>query len=459
MIHRSKLLLLVLVACCLSSARAAAQTVPEHDPRQARHRRVLLAEPMDALAWYWSAVPEQREGFASDWLEPGAGALELPGLEFLQDQAAGRSFEGDPPPRGSLARLARSIDVQVVPGAFEAGNSTPLRLRIWPWRTTSVSESVTVRVIWTGGPFDRTEARRATVDAGAWRAPGFDLFVTPPEGDPGTHTFRVEVAFSSAPERWVATRDFTVEGVEDFEARAASVRERFVSGEITEELLPDARDLLDLVDAGTRSPNTAPVVDRLEALEGGLPTLGPLGLGVGSRAQQAWRLATTADQPSGGVVLLISPKGYPTDAVLRGAQGAAWQAFADRTGFDCVSIPSTEPDELAARVADLGLSSADPIVCVPRGGAGLRALLALVGGEAPADYSWVLQRSGSGSIPSQMSDLFQGLWLVDSGSEPGPAEAAQTAPREASPLATDFSLPRLVGNWIESGGLKPAGPR
>ncbi len=460
MIYRSRIFLLALVAFCLSGARAAAQTIPEHDPRQARHRRVLLAESMDTLARIWSSVPDEQRGvLASGWLEPGAGALELPSLEFFQDQAAGRPLEGDLRPSESLARLARSIDVQVVPGAFEAGSTTPLRLRIWPWRLPSISKSVTIRVVWIRGWSDREEARRATVDAGAWRAPGFDLFVTPPEGAPGTHLFRVEVAFSSAPEIWAVTRDFQVEGVEKFEARVATVRERFLGGEFSEEQNPEARDLLDLVDAGTRSPHAESVAARLAALEGGAPSFGPLGLGAGSRAKQAWRLVSPAEQRSGGVVLLISPKGYPADAVLRGAQGTAWQAFAKRTGFDCVSVPATEPAELEALAESLGLADADPLVCVPRGGAALGFLLGLVGGEAPANYSWVLQRSGPSPIPSRVSDLARGLWLVDADSMSAQASGVQTAPREASPLATDFSLPRLLGDWIERGGLKPAVPR
>ena len=459
MIYRSKLLLFALVAWCLSGACGSAQTIPEHDPRQARHRQTLLAESMDTLARIWSAVPaEQREEFAFDWLEPGAGALELPGLEFLQEQAAGRSFEGDLAPRASLDRLARSMDVQVIPGAFEAGSTSPLRLRIWPWHAPSISESVTVRVVWTKDVWERKEVRRATVDAGAWRAPGFDLFVTPPEGPPGIHTFRVEVASSSDLDRWV-TREFQVEGVENFEARVAAVRERFVASEFSEEQTPEARDLLDLVDAGTRTPHTESVLERLEALEGRAPAPGPLGLGMGSRVRQAWRLPSPPEQRSGGVVLLIAPNGYPADAVLRGAQGAAWKAFVHRTGFDCVSVPATEPAELEALVEALGLANAAPLVCVPRGGAALRFLLALVGGEAPTDYSWVLQRSGAGAIPSQVSGLFRGLWLVDAASMSSQASDAQVAPREASPLATDFSIPRLLGEWIERGGLKPAAPR
>lgn len=433
----------ILLGVAALAVPAIAQTVPEHDPRQKRHREALWAAPAEQLAARWyAAAPAERDALTDAVVEGGSGVLQFPGTDAL---TGGHGVQ-----RGSLADLARSIDAQVVPGAYEVGSETPLRVRLWPWRAAGVPGALRLSIHWldANGELVPEPARATTVDAGAFRTPGFDLFLSPP-AEAGVHRFRIVYELLDGDGARATGPVFEVEGVPGLDVRLAAVRRRFADGDLPVPLLAPVRDALDLVDAGTRSPlggSIGRLIDEVEG-SGDVDLLAVRGAANLARHEQAWRIAPTDPQ---GTVLLIAPDKRAPDAVLRGARGAAWRTFCVATGFACVSTGEHALDDLSGELARLGIDRDRPVIVAPRGSAGLRALLALVGPEPVTDVAWVLVRGGSGALPRAVAKSFRGLWLLDS--DRVDPEDPNQAPRGSSPLATDFALPQRLAAWIQGGG-------
>ena len=123
-------------------------------------------------------------GAPSEWW-PDLGSIEvgtriLNGLDdaaFLAENKA-----------GALAVQAASLDLRVLPGAFEArseGRTASLVVRVSPLFELREALEVKVSLIWVGPDGAEITARTEVISARAFSAPGFDMYLRAPHTRPG----------------------------------------------------------------------------------------------------------------------------------------------------------------------------------------------------------------------------------------------------------------------------------
>lgn len=301
-------------------------------------QRVARAERRLALRELWPAADAPRREAALVRLAPRAGrpvrAGLWPDIEALVD--AERILRGGPGPTepgGWEQRLADSLNLVAVPGAFAAGDDTrrqPLTVYVLPHFSTPVPEAVHLRLLWISPEGQESSARTEPIEP-AHFAGGFEMYLQAPPSRPAEWSLVPIVLRGDGAYRGLPV---AIDAVVDLDRRRAALPATEASGSRRPGWgrVLAARDLLE---GGLRSAAlTAEDCLRLAEgepagrLPGGLVPAEPR---FEAGELSAWRLG----QPGAawGVLLVAGPQERPEE-LLAGALGERWEDAARRGDFE-----------------------------------------------------------------------------------------------------------------------------
>ena len=416
----------------------------------------LHIQPMSSLAWP-----------PVDHLSAATRVLRMP----FRDEAAERP--------DSVEAVADSLDLQVVPGAFDAareGRGEPLTVRVYPLPSLRVRPrgSTTVRLYWIAPDGSEETARTVQVEPAAFYSPGFELYVRAPLSEPGLWHLVVEVEHD---ERRARGLPVPVECVRDFRARVQGVREGIAARGIQNVPWgPVVGSLRGIIDHGIRLQGGLGVEQVLALVEavlaGESPDLGsiPLPHALGRADLTFWAVAPAGEIER--VVLVPAPTSSAPESLFVGPVGQSWIELAERTGSLVVAAPldpfRTEvgEDEQGREVEGATATSAEiiararaahpgkPLVLVARGDviATLR-LERAIADAGPPDVDLVVlssERAGAVALDPSLETL-----IVSPG---GPADAPSDEEADAGPVQrvrgagtsflTEPRLAEIVERWL-----------
>jgi hypothetical protein len=469
-------LALAAIASLAAPALAAAQEA-EPDPAARQHAAVERHQrTVENLRWVdflgaWERADGPGRARALEVLESlrqaGAGSVAPPSFEALA--RARRALEREPDPaqeRSDLRRLADALDLIAVPGAFEPAAEGPgqaLTVLVRHLYRTGPHAGVELSLVWIAPSGEEHAARREPVEAAALEGDPFPMYLRAPLSEPGLWQLVPVVERDG-----VALRGSSVpvECVERFGGRLDGALERARNPETPEGRL--ALALADLRLLGARTLAALRPSEALELLErpsearaAALPApLQPCFTDGQGRICWAWSI-NGVERPE-RVVVLLAPPGEPADAILAGAPGAAWRAFAREHSARVVSaqLPPLGPEHGAAEIAELfarlrGGSSA-PLLVVARGDTLGRLQLGLLGEERPP-FELLAASTILGARPEEVFASVPRLFVALGGAAELPESAGGAeAARELTwidgspiPLCDELRLPRLVSSWLE----------
>jgi hypothetical protein len=468
--------LLVLSLCAQSaSAQVARGSVQE------RHVRAVYAERLERLLAAWETVDGAgRE--ACERLFAGARGESGPRDAWpdLAALSAGlRVLQGADPARcgpGSLAALADSLDLQVVPGTFEpvaagAGPAEPLTVRVYPVAARPAglaARDVSLELRWIAPDGTESTARTEEVRRNAFQPAGFDMYVRAPIAAAGEahHLVAVLREASGASERSVPV---PVECVDGFQAAFVEAHADFsesAKGAYDLNLGLALEELRDLYVTGcrtTRGDGAAALLEHALARATGVPAppvtarpLGPIVPAPLSEGPALW-VREPASAPRWTVVL-PAPSRTASESVFAGRLGAAWGSVADASGLRLVAadLPAASADRVSALVADAAVRWPDqPLALVVRGDAIVSYLFERAGWSGPEPAAVVLASSSEkvGDVLSGERALVVGPLpdSGDAGGASGPPGGARSVRIDVPLPVLEVLLPAHVADFLERG--------
>lgn len=372
-----------------------------HDQADLEHHlRNVYLERRQAFLAAWDAAGEERRelvrGLLLDRRDRGVPALYQLSAQYLTEMARVLEGRADAPYELELEeRLACSLDVLVLPGAFgagEEGRGEEVIARVLPVTTSlfePLPEEIGLRLVWVGPEGREIPARREPVHRSALRLPGFEMYLRAPSSPPGRWRLVPEVELEGRTARGVGVPVDCVldlfgrydrleleepDGPHEAAARAA-LRRHLVRGR---------RDAM------------APSIPRL--LEGAAlpPLLASSAAGADGRVLM---LAAGPEEPD-EVVVVVAPALEEADWVFAGEALAAWQGFAAEHGarVHACALPIRNPAGVDVLGVLDGLREAHPdanLTLIVRGRAVGHLALTLAGRDTvPFDRVVV------GTVPS-----------------------------------------------------------
>lgn len=316
-------------------------------------------------------------------------------------------------------------------------SQSTVELRLYPRVGAAVPDvPVELQIVLTAADGSEQVARTQTIEPGAWRRPGFTLYVE-----------RTDLA---AAEGWsvrlknvpAARRALVMPAVGvDWETRWEALLGRDVNWSLAARRIID--DLHLWRERGARPPHgTSPgaLIGALEAEAAGRTVTGvPWPLGEPERGP--WILAPgEGENPRGALIWVAARDGAP-DEVFGGALGARLAAFAKRSGWAVIAVSGGSLESLEGWLAERDLGAGYPVLCVPRGMAALVAAMwsqKLAGEGARVGVAREVRRlpqaQGSAGLPRLWAPGLErpdGAFDAAAGVLPCFSDAAWMAPIEA----------------------------
>lgn len=440
------------LAACLALASLAPAGAQDGVALQEsrRHAATVLEERRERLlALYSDADAEARrraEGTLERLHSPGAGLVAPPSLRAV-DQAA-RAIAGGL--GGWLQELADSLDLRVLPGAFEARaeGRAPLVVIVEPLYPTSGVQDVELALFWLAPDGSEQRARREPVAPAAFQPPGFEMFITAPLGPPAAWRLVAEVERGGERARGIPV---VVEGLADLRRRLDALGDPAAGTGAA--LYREA--LASLLQRGVRRLCDHPGSALLARLEGQDPD-GPRPLAVAWRDEDGfehwvWVLGSPDVAPEELVILLAASHESPEAALVR----PAWAAYARAQRAWVLS--TRLPDAAAPLLEELRRHAVGaPTLVVARGDTVGRLLFGLLGrAELPFDgvvFS-TLVNDAPGEILPQVPRLLVapgGHASLESARAAGPATGARFLWLDGAhtPLLNEPALPELCARFV-----------
>jgi len=381
---------------------------PQADPLLRRHLIAVDREWRRRLCAAWAdATPAARaralelfaDGGRSTRSVHAAPPIETVALAVRHLRSGGVELP-DPTP---LERILLGLDLRCVPGAFEAGREPgPMTVHLWPMVEAVVKRTSELSLHWIAPDGARVRARTEPVAGGAFRRPGFEMFVRTPRAE-AAGNWRLHALVEEGG-RVLVSEPIGVPGVRALEERRA----RVAAGAPDPELLAVVDDA---VSYGLRVAAPLTVGRALSSLEGEPWTTrdGPIAplLDPGWPAGRVWA-TPLPDRPPRTAVIVLATRDEPAWEPLAGAVGRAWLDFAREE--KAVVVATDLP--LAAREVggeDVGRLTtflreeleATTVVLVVRRDANFRFLVAQRAGRVPPVHGVVFSThvTGHGEPP------------------------------------------------------------
>jgi len=431
------------------------------------HVRNAFLERRLAFEAAWDRASEEgrervRALFRERLKNAGVPAAHQVSSQFLTDLPA--LLDGRVDNLGKLGmaqRLANSLDILVLPGAFGAGSSgrgDEIIVRVLPLTTTvlrGLPETVDLRLVWLGPEGEEISARSEPVHRAAFAMPGFEMYLRAPSSPPAVWRMVPQVEVGE-----VHARGFPVpvDCVKDLfprfdrlagdpqaegSARLVALERKLFYG-VRDRLTPSISALLD----GEALTAPAPVA---EEWGGGETVALPL------PAESLREL-----------VLVVAPHLEDAAWSLAGDGGEAWRDYADRRGAWIVatSHPVRNPGGADVLGVLAGLRAAHPDLpsTLVIGGSNVARLsLALRAAKGPPPVDRLLLHvvlRGDGG-PRRLFEL--PTLLVEPLDEPAPREVVPGEGAHLSwvrladpPLLTGRVLAGELGAWLDAREDTPA---
>ncbi len=452
-----------------SAATLSVLTAATQDREQIeRHLRNVFLERRLALEEAWEVAPEERReavrGLFRDLSRMGVPAVYTNSAAVLTDArallASSVARVADLPLE---QRIAASLDVVVLPGAFSAGNGgEEVIARVLPVHTETLKKriprEVEISLVWIAPDGSEVRARTEPVHRAALVMPGFEMYFRTPPSKPGRWQLVPEVRIRDASGervgRGVGVPVYCVANLFDRFDRLAGVEPAGESAVAAREALE--RALL----TGLRDATVPTIPELLSAAEGdGLSLARPVREAWG--AGQTYRLASCEGEARGEMVI-IAPVLEDPEWSLVGPQVARWRALAEemqvRIWVTGVPIEGRGRPDLFSLLAARRAEVPDlPLTLVLRAPAFSRlqpALLRRQGEPLPFDrlvLSTVLlgQRPPKRlvSVPTLVFEpLERDGELTDIPQESGPS--LHLVLRADPPRLAERDLPRAIAEWM-----------
>lgn len=274
----------------------------------------------------WFAADEAGRDRACELLL-ARGAAGLPALYSVPALALGEAHALllAPVPtsgRSIATRLAESIDLQVMPGAFTSGQSERgehMIVRVLPAYTRAVRGPLPAEfqlaLVWVAPDGREIRAQREPIGIGAMRLPGFEMYFRAPASPPGTWKLVPEVTIGEEVGRGVGV---PVESVADLWPRFDAIMEAQVVGERFQAF----RDRISrMIERGQRDPGQ-PGIGELLQLDGIERMWIPGACSVVPEDSRTFAL----EPPEVARIVVVSSAGVENPLwSLQGRMGQAWQ--------------------------------------------------------------------------------------------------------------------------------------
>ena len=463
---RNTFLILLAALLVLTSDANAKQTETETELAVRSLGRLRATHERRALflnAWEQASAGEQARAIRILRLER-EGATRLTATPSARELTRAWSTltrsEEDPFEPSSLRLLADSLDLRVLPGAFEGkpeGKPDHLTVRVTALYQEPIDHPLQVSLYWIHEDGREIRARTEVVAHRALSAIGFEMYVRAPTNLPETWSLVPEVSDGEESARGVPV---TVMGLDQPEVL---VRE---GDEGT------AKDLKLLRLYGIRplflrafQENLGVLsVDDQEAWRGARPVesaLEPFSL-LRAAGVSCWAVGVEGVDSPRKVLILMRPEDERPETALAGAQGRVWSEAARSNGWWVLApdLPLHSPEgpsilSIASRLSKL-LPDAERIL-VGRGSALVELQLAQL-----HDLDWsvdrlvlsvVLSPSGRPRNLPALPGLFLSSNALETGSESLDLHAQEMwlwEKRVEPPIITDLGLPLRLERWLSA---------
>lgn len=304
--------------------------VPQHDELLDAQLRNVHLERREAFLAAWDQASEARRAFVRDAFQArrsrGVPSVYQVSAQFLTEQqlvldglvdaAADLSWE---------TRMACSLDLLVLPGAFPAGDggrANEVIVRVLPATTSMLyplPEEIDLRLVWVGPQGQEIPARKEPIHKTAFRMPGFEMYLRAPASKPGRWYLVPEVERAGQVGRGQPVPvDCVLDllgrfdrlngtlGLDEVQIAARSSLERHLRHGVRDRMAPNTGQLLD------------------GALLAPLATVGDDWAGG-----RTLRLNLGPAEPK-EIVLVVGPRLEDPDWVFCQQAGEAWAAFANK---------------------------------------------------------------------------------------------------------------------------------
>ena len=226
--------------------------------------------------------------------------------------------------RSIATRLAESIDLQVMPGAFTSGQSERgehMIVRVLPAYTRAVRgplpSEFQLTLIWVAPDGREIRAQREPIAMGAMRLPGFEMYFRAPASPVGTWRLVPEVAIGEEAGRGVGV---PVESVQDLWPRFDAIMDAQVVGERTQACRERISRMLE---RGERDPGQ-PGIGELLQPDGVERMWIPAPCSIAPEDSRTFAL----EPPEVARIVVVSSAGVENPLwSLQGRTGQAWQSL------------------------------------------------------------------------------------------------------------------------------------
>ena len=324
----------------LTGAPGAVPRAATQDPEQLeRHLRNVFLERRLALEEAWEDAPEDRReavrGLFRDLTRMGVPAVYTTSAAVLTDaRALLQSSAGKVTDLPLAQRIAASLDLIVLPGAFSAGEGgEEVIARVLPAHTQTlrnlIPRVVEIGLVWIGPDGSEVRARTEPVHKAALVMPGFEMYFRTPPSKPGRWQLVPEVRIRDASgERVGRGVGVSVHCVAHLFDRYDRLRGALAQGEpaaaarlaLERALLTGLRDAM------------VPAIPRLLSVAEGSAAEGD-GLLRPRPVPDAWGAGQTyclaaCDGDVRGEIVIVAPALQDPEWALIGPQASRWRALA-----------------------------------------------------------------------------------------------------------------------------------
>ena len=451
---------------CLTLPLAAFQNVSRKSLEYEEHLRAVRTERTLRFQSAWGqaddGLREEAEGALQRLRARGAPLGSRPSLGALAEATRvleGRLSDGASETRRELIELADSIDLHVVPGAFEAassGRGEYVVARVYRLYGAAPSTDIVMTLYWVSPEGEETRARRETVARDAFLPPGFDMYLRAPLAEPGAWQLVAEVA-SDAHRDGVRGEPVPVECVPELDSRFGDAVQRARSNS-SQALRFLAGELQRRLEGGTRRERGLSVSEELRRLEAWPPS-GPgpdfwIEHTDPTREGSVTRPLAWVSEPAGdpsAIWLLPAPSQDALGALFAQTGGVSWIAAAESAKAVLASVRFDLRQEFGLREMAARIRRrypGKPLVLIARGDAVARLSFAFLQGTAPA-FDGLVLNGFSGELAATFP-VVPTLQVFPGGDEV--AGDLESRVRNASGGGMDFTaemrLPLLVAEWF-----------
>jgi hypothetical protein len=418
-------------------------------------RRILLQK---ALLGAGDDARQAAFGALSKLARSGVpSAYSLP-LDTLASVWHGLVGDAAPEAMRELQGLADSFDLRCVPGAFTAGERTPITVHVMPlYAPTLPADSFDLVLTWRGPGGECEPARREAVDPRAVRAAGFEMYIHAPSSEQGTWELVPSVVHG---EECAAGIPVPVECVADLAARLARLESSHA-----EAALPIRR----LLESGERDALSPPVA---AALDGAQPNRArPLVLeGLDLAGHEIFAVGPEPSERALATLIAVAPRNERAEWLLAGPALEGWAALASSERLRVLStdLPlSAKSGPTVCRLVE-AVRASEPeqrIVLLARGPV-LGELAIALRAEELSCFDMLVESSilSEGAKPSGLwpchvlfAEVFadEARGLEELHVEHGFGAATLHLVRSLGPpLFADLSLPSHIAAWLQTSAGK-----